>query len=87
MIVADAVKKTATTREATKRDVEIALQKWFGNKRDRKDGDRTKQRMQSFEGSADTRVSTGSVTTPRRSPRHAALCMGTPPEKVPRFSL
>jgi len=77
----------SSTRDVTKRDIEVSLSKWFGNARHRKGGGRAKRTMDcSHQSSAAATSRQVSVTTPRRSPRHSH-CVGTPPEKIPRFSL
>lgn len=87
MVYTDAVKMNPSTRDVTKRDVEVSLSKWFGNARDRKGGGRTKRTIDCSQSSGSQCSATVtsrevSVTTPRHG-----HCMGTPPDKLPRFSL
>jgi len=47
-----AVKRNSATTNATKKEMELELRKWFGNARDRGSDSRKKARLQSLPGSA-----------------------------------
>lgn len=53
MIIAGACKENSLTATATRKDVEVALRKWFSNARDRRGGRSEQNKKSTMDTSAD----------------------------------